>query len=144
MHGAEVFYRLRPVGPTGYGAFLFTRAILEGKPIEVYNYGRMKRDFTYIDDIVDGTVAALDRPVPYEVFNLGNADWVSLMDFIGILEKELGQEAKKDFLPLQPGDVEETSADIEKSRALLGFNPKTPLREGIRRFVKWYRQYYQQ
>ncbi|MBW2285463.1 MAG: NAD-dependent epimerase/dehydratase family protein, partial [Deltaproteobacteria bacterium] len=140
--GLRYFTVYGPWGRPDMALFLFTRAILKGEPIKVYNYGRMKRDFTYIDDIVDGTVAALEKSVPYEVLNLGNADWVSLMDFIGTLEQELGQEAEKNFLPLQPGDVETTSADIEKSKAMLGFSPKTPLKEGIRRFVAWYREYY--
>ena len=103
-------------------------------PINVYNYGDMRRDFTYIDDIVAGTVSAIERPVPYEIFNLGNSDSTSLMDFIGAIESELGQKAEKNMLPMQPGDVAETSADITKSREILGFSPKTPLEEGIQSF----------
>ncbi len=122
--------------------FLFTDAILKKRPIEVYNYGEMKRDFTYIDDVVDGTIKALESPVPFEIFNLGNSDTVGLLDFIGLLEEELGEKAEKKMMPLQPGDVPVTSADIEKSRQVLGFHPKTPLREGIRKFVAWYRAYY--
>jgi UDP-glucuronate 4-epimerase len=122
--------------------FLFTDAILKGKSIDVYNYGKMRRDFTYIDDIVDGTVAALNRPVPYGLFNLGNASSVELMAFIAIVEETLGQEARKNLLPIQPGDVPETSADIETSRIHLGFEPKITLREGIGRFMEWYRKYY--
>jgi UDP-glucuronate 4-epimerase len=140
--GLRYFTVYGPWGRPDMALFLFARAILRGEPITVYNYGRMKRDFTYVDDAVDGTVAALKRPAPYEIFNLGNADWVTLMDFIGILEEELGKTAEKDFQPIQPGDVRETAADIEKSRVLLGFHPKTPLREGIRRFLTWYRDYY--
>ena len=102
----------------------------------------MRRDFTYIDDIVDGTIRAIERPAPYEIFNLGNSDSVALLDFIRIIEEELGQEAEKNMMPLQPGDVPETVADIRRSRELLGFNPRTPLREGIRKFISWYRGYY--
>jgi UDP-glucuronate 4-epimerase len=96
--------------------------------------------FLFTDAILK--IAALKRPVPYEIFNLGNSDSVHLLDFIHILEEELGQEAEKNMMPMQPGDVAETAADIQKSKKLLGFNPKTPLREGIKKFVAWYRQYY--
>jgi len=140
--GLRYFTVYGPWGRPDMALFLFTDAILKEMPINVYNYGRMKRDFTYIDDIVEGTIAALKRPVPYEVFNLGNSDSVHLLDFIRILEEELGQEAEKNMMPMQPGDVAETAADIQKTRKLLGFNPKTPLREGIKEFVAWYRQYY--
>jgi UDP-glucuronate 4-epimerase len=140
--GLRYFTVYGPWGRPDMALFLFTDAILKKMPINVYNYGRMKRDFTYIDDIVEGTIAALKRPVPYEIFNLGNSDSVHLLDFIHILEEELGQEAEKNMMPMQPGDVAETTADIQKSRKLLGFNPKTPLREGIKKFVAWYRQYY--
>jgi UDP-glucuronate 4-epimerase len=122
--------------------FLFTDAILNNRPINVYNYGDMKRDFTYIDDIVSGTIAAIDRPTPYAVYNLGNSNTEHLMTLIEILEKELGREAEKNMMPMQPGDVRQTSADIQKSRDELGFDPKTPLAEGIKNFVKWYRQFY--
>jgi len=122
--------------------FIFTDAILKKRPINVFNHGRMRRDFTYIDDIVDGTIAALERPAPYEIFNLGNSNSVGLLEFISTLEEELGQEAEKKLMPMQPGDVADTAADITKSRKLLGFDPKTPIREGIRKFVAWYRDYY--
>jgi UDP-glucuronate 4-epimerase len=102
----------------------------------------MRRDFTYIDDIVDGTLAALDRPVPFEVFNLGNSEPVDLLVFIGLLEEALGQKAEKRMMPMQPGDVPETFADIQDAKASLGFSPRTPLREGITRFVAWYRSHY--
>jgi UDP-glucuronate 4-epimerase len=140
--GLRYFTVYGPWGRPDMALFLFTDAILKKRPINVYNHGRMKRDFTYIDDIVDGTVSALDKPVPYEVFNLGNSNSVGLMEFIHILEEELGQEAQKIMMPMQPGDVPETAADIRKSRELLGFAPKTPLREGIRKFVEWYKGYY--
>ncbi|MCD6298541.1 MAG: GDP-mannose 4,6-dehydratase [Deltaproteobacteria bacterium] len=140
--GLRYFTVYGPWGRPDMALFLFTKAILTNEPINVYNYGRMKRDFTYIDDIVNGTMAALKRPVPFDVFNLGNSDTVGLLDFIAIVEEELGQTAEKNMMPLQPGDVAETSADIEKSRKLLGFEPKTSLREGIRKFLSWYREHY--
>jgi len=140
--GLRFFTVYGPWGRPDMALFLFTEAILTKKPIDVYNHGNMKRDFTYIDDIVEGTIRALQRPSAYELFNLGNSDSVGLMEFITILEEELGQEAEKNMLPMQPGDVPETCAEIRKSRELLGFEPKTPLREGIRKFVAWYRSYY--
>lgn len=140
--GLRYFTVYGPWGRPDMALFLFTDAILNNRPINVYNYGKMRRDFTYIDDIVEGTVAALDRRVPYEIFNLGNSSSVELMDFIGALEEELGKKAEKNMMPIQPGDVPETSADIEKSRQLLGFSPKTQVKVGIRNFVAWYREYY--
>jgi UDP-glucuronate 4-epimerase len=140
--GLRFFTVYGPWGRPDMALFLFADAILHDRPIEVFNRGRMKRDFTYIDDIVDGTVAALERPFPCELFNLGNANTVELMEFIRIVEEELGREAKKQMLPMQPGDVPETSADVQKARNLLGFEPKTPLREGVRSFLSWYREYY--
>ncbi len=142
--GLRFFTVYGPWGRPDMALFLFTDAILKKRPINVYNYGHMKRDFTYIDDIVDGTIAALKRAVPYEIFNLGNSQSVELLDFIRILEEVLGQEAQKNMMPIQPGDVPETAADIRKSRELLGFDPKTPLEKGIRGFVRWYREYYNQ
>ena len=140
--GLRYFTVYGPWGRPDMALFLFTDAILKGKPIDVYNYGNMKRDFTYIDDIVEGTIAALERPAPYEIFNLGNSNWEPLLKLIRILEEELGQEAEKNMMPMQPGDVMETAADIQKSRELLGFAPKTRLNEGVKRFVAWYRDYY--
>jgi UDP-glucuronate 4-epimerase len=140
--GLRFFTVYGPWGRPDMALFLFTDAILNDRPINVYNYGRMKRDFTYIDDVVEGTIAALEKPFAYEVFNLGNSDPIELMDFIGIIEEELGREAQKNMMPLQPGDVLETSADIGKSKDMLGFSPKTPIREGIKRFLTWYREYY--
>ncbi|MFH1241464.1 MAG: NAD-dependent epimerase [Pseudomonadota bacterium] len=140
--GLRYFTVYGPWGRPDMALFLFTDAILKKSPINVYNNGRMKRDFTYIDDIVEGTIAALRRAVPYEIFNLGNSQSVCLLDFIRTLEEELGEEAQKKMMPIQPGDVPETLADIQKSRELLGFNPKTPLKEGVKRFVAWYREYY--
>ena len=142
LTGLRYFTVYGPWGRPDMALFLFTEAIINGRPIEIYNFGRMKRDFTYIDDIVDGTIAALDNPFKYEIFNLGNSKSVELMKLIEIIEEELGIVAKKKFLPLQPGDVPETYADIEKTKRLLGFNPKTSIRSGIRRFLSWYRGYY--
>ena len=122
--------------------FLFTDAILNDRPIDVYNFGDMQRDFTYIDDIVEGTIAALDRPVSYEVYNIGNSRTEQLMTLIEILEKELGKKAEKNMMPIQPGDVKMTSADIQKTRDQLGFDPKTPIEVGIKKFVEWYREFY--
>jgi UDP-glucuronate 4-epimerase len=140
--GLRFFTVYGPWGRPDMALFLFTDAILNNRPINVYNYGRMKRDFTYVDDVVEGTIAALEKPFAYEVFNLGNSDPIELMDFIGIIEEELGREAQKNLMPLQPGDVLETSADIGKSKDMLGFSPKTPIREGIKKFLAWYREYY--
>ncbi len=140
--GLRYFTVYGPWGRPDMALFLFTDAILNNRPINVFNHGNMRRDFTYIDDIVAGTVSAIERPVPYDIFNLGNADSTALMDFIQVIEAELGRKAEKNMLPMQPGDVAETSADIAKSKEALGFSPKTPLKEGIRAFMTWYREYY--
>jgi UDP-glucuronate 4-epimerase len=140
--GLRYFTVYGPWGRPDMALFLFTDAILNNRPINVYNYGDMKRDFTYIDDIVAGTIAAIDKPAPYEVYNLGNSKTEQLMTLIEILESELGREAEKNMMPMQPGDVKQTSADIQKSRDNLGFDPKTPLEEGIKKFVEWYRPFY--
>jgi UDP-glucuronate 4-epimerase len=142
LTGLRYFTVYGPWGRPDMALFLFTEAIINGRPIEIYNFGKMKRDFTYIDDIVEGTIAALDNPFKYEIFNLGNSKSVELMTLIEIIEEELGIVAKKRFLPLQPGDVPETYADIEKTKRLLGFSPKTSIRSGIRSFLSWYRRYY--
>src|SRR3954471_20242797 len=131
--GLRFFTVYGPWGRPDMAAFLFTRAILAGQPIKVFNEGRMARDFTYIDDIVAGTIAAHDRPptaaegVPHRIYNLGNHRPEKLLDFIAVLERELGRTAEKQFLPLQPGDVPESFADIEASRRDLGFEPKTTI-----------------
>jgi len=142
LTGLRYFTVYGPWGRPDMALFLFTEAILNGTPIEIYNFGRMKRDFTYIDDIVDGTIAALNTPFKYEIFNLGNSETVELMQLIETIEEELGITAAKNFMPLQPGDVPETYADIEKTQRLLGFSPKTSIRSGIRKFLSWYRSYY--
>jgi UDP-glucuronate 4-epimerase len=122
--------------------FIFTKAILSGRPIEVYNYGEMKRDFTYIDDIVQGVLASLDRPVPYAIYNLGNSRTVDLLYFIECIEKALGKKAEKKLQPMQPGDVAETYADISESKTNLGFLPATGIEEGIEHFIHWYLSFY--
>lgn len=142
LTGLRLFTVYGPWGRPDMALFIFTKAILEGMPIQVFNHGKMQRDFTYIDDIVAGILASVDKPFGWEVFNLGNSNTVELMEFIFALEEHLGMEAKKEFLPMQPGDVQETAADITKSREMLGFDPKTDIREGIGRFVEWYREYY--
>ena len=142
LTGLRYFTVYGPWGRPDMALSIFTNSILNGKPIDIYNYGKMKRDFTYIDDIVDGTISALDSPFKYEIFNLGNSNTIELMELIKILEEELGIEAKKNFLPLQPGDVPETYADIKKARKMLGFSPKTSIKTGINKFLAWYCDYY--
>ena len=142
LTGLRYFTVYGPWGRPDMALFLFTKSILDGKPIDIYNFGRMKRDFTYIDDIVDGTISALNSPFRYEIFNLGNSKAVELMELVKIVQEELGLEVEKNFLPLQAGDVPETYANIEKTRRMLSFNPKTSLRTGIRKFLTWYRDYY--
>jgi len=144
--GLRFFTVYGPWGRPDMAAYLFTRAILAGEPIKVFNEGRMARDFTYIDDIVAGTIAAHDRApagqVPHRVYNLGNHRPEKLLDFIAVLERALGRTAIKVLLPLQPGDVPESFADIEASRRDLGFEPKTTIEEGLARFVEWYKRYH--
>lgn len=137
--------------------FLFTKAILADEPIKVFNHGDMMRDFTYIDDIVEGVVRVMQKPpcspissqsgevsavVPYQLFNIGNNSPVQLLTYIEELELALGKSAQKVFLPMQLGDVPRTMADIEQLESFVGFKPKTPLAEGIKKFVAWYKQYY--
>lgn len=140
--GLRFFTVYGPWGRPDMALFKFTKAILEGKEIEVYNHARMKRDFTYIEDIVAGVLAALDKEYDCEVFNLGNSQPVELSYFIECLEKKLGRAARKKMLPMQPGDVEATYADIEYSTDWLGFLPKTSIEKGISEFVDWYLSYY--
>jgi UDP-glucuronate 4-epimerase len=158
--GLRFFTVYGPWGRPDMALFLFTRAILADKPIQVFNHGKMQRDFTYIDDIVEGVVRIMERiPVPdpawhgdspdpgssyarYRIYNIGNNHPVSLTDFIVAIEKALGKKAKKDFLPMQPGDVPATYADIDDLIRDAGFKPATPLEEGIARFIQWYREYY--
>lgn len=133
-----------PWGRPDMALFKFTNAMLRGEPIEVYNNGAHRRDFTYVNDIVDGFVRALQRPLHYEIINLGNNAPVDLMEYISVLEHELGVSAEKKMLPMQEGDVKETFADISKARELLGYEPKTNVEEGVKHFVEWYRNFYAQ
>ena len=143
--GLRFFTVYGPWGRPDMAAFLFTRAILAGNPIQVFNGGRMMRDFTYVDDIIDGVLGVLDHPAragEARIFNIGDNRPVALMDMIGAIETALGREAKKDFLPMQLGDVPATFADVSRLQALCGYQPKVMLEEGIPRFVDWYRAYY--
>ncbi len=159
--GLRFFTVYGPWGRPDMAAFLFTRAILAGEPIRVFNHGQMKRDFTYIDDIVEGVVRVMAVPpqpnrewtgntpdpgtslAPYRVYNIGNNRPVKLLDFIKTLENCLGMEARKELEAMQPGDVPETYADIDDLVRDFGFSPKTPLETGLANFVAWYRHYYQ-
>ncbi|HEX4078601.1 MAG TPA: NAD-dependent epimerase/dehydratase family protein [Rhizomicrobium sp.] len=144
--GLRFFTVYGPWGRPDMALFIFTRAILAGEPIRVFNHGEMWRDFTYIDDVVNGVLRALDHPPaavpPHVLYNLGNHRSEKLMEFIAVLETALGIKAQIRLEPLQPGDVPATYADIETSRRDLGFEPSTPIGEGIPRFVHWYRQHY--
>ncbi|MBX3608549.1 MAG: NAD-dependent epimerase [Hydrogenophaga sp.] len=148
--GLRFFTVYGPWGRPDMAYFSFTKAVLEGRTIDVFNHGDMKRDFTYIDDIVEGVVRVLDKPAtpstpegaPHRVFNIGNHDPVQLMDFIACIEKATGREATKRLLPMQPGDVPATYASTRALHDWVGFAPATPLAEGIDRFVAWYRAYY--
>jgi UDP-glucuronate 4-epimerase len=158
--GLRFFTVYGPWGRPDMALFRFTRGILQDEPIEVYNYGKMIRDFTYIDDIVEGVVRVADAVAapdpawsgdtpdparsfaPYRIFNIGNNRPVPLLDFIGALEEALGRKARMTLLPIQPGDVPSTMADVSELEAAVGFRPTTTIREGIGRFVDWYRHYY--
>ena len=140
--GLRFFTVYGPWGRPDMALFKFTKAILAGTPIDVYNHGNMERDFTYIDDIVAGTVAALDSGLQCEIFNLGNNNPVKLKYFISVIEKALGKTAQKNLLPLQPGDVPRTCADISKAKQMLNWEPKVKIEEGIEKFIEWYRDYY--
>lgn len=146
LTGLRFFTVYGPWGRPDMAPMLFSKAICEGKPIRVFNDGQMWRDFTYIDDIVTGVVAALDRPpagpVAHRVFNLGNSRSERLGDFIATLESALGRKAVMQFEPMQPGDVEKTYADIDATTAALGYRPTTPISLGVPRFVEWYREFY--
>jgi UDP-glucuronate 4-epimerase len=146
--GLRYFTVYGPWGRPDMAAYLFTKAILAGEPIKVFNEGRMARDFTYIDDIVAGTIAAHERlpaadsQALHRVYNLGNHRPEKLTDFIAVVERALGRKARRVLLPLQPGDVPESFADIEASRRDLGFDPKTTIETGIARFVEWYKEFH--
>ena len=158
--GLRFFTVYGPWGRPDMALFIFTKAILEGKPIEVFNQGQMKRDFTYVDDIVEGIIRTLDHPAkanpnwsgdkpdpgtssaPARIYNIGNHQPVELLHFIEVLEKALGKKAEKKLMPLQPGDVPATYADIDDLTHDVGFKPTTSIEVGIPRFVKWYREFY--
>ena len=158
--GLRFFTVYGPWGRPDMALFLFTRAILAGTPIDVFNHGRMRRDFTYIDDIVRGVVRVADRvaepdpawdaaapdpgtsPAPYRVYNIGNHTPVELDRFITLIEEALGRKAIRRLLPMQPGDVPATCADVDDLRRDVGFAPATPLETGVARFIAWYREYY--
>ncbi len=140
--GLRFFTVYGPYGRPDMAYFSFTKAILAREAIKVFNNGKMKRDFTYIDDIVSGTISAIDRPFRYEVFNLGNNRPENLEQFISMIEEKLGVKAVKEYLPMQPGDVPVTYADIEHSTEKLGYEPGTSLQEGMGKFINWYREHY--
>jgi len=158
--GLRLFTVYGPWGRPDMSLFMFTRNILEGKPIDVFNYGNHRRDFTYIDDIVEGVIRVIDRPAqanaawggetpdpatsfaPYRLYNIGNNNPVHLLMFIETLEKCLGKEAIKNFLPMQPGDVPDTYADVSDLEHELGYKPTTLLEDGVRNFVEWYKDFY--
>lgn len=158
--GLRFFTVYGPWGRPDMALFKFTKNILNNQPIDIYNHGHMVRDFTYVDDIIEGVVRTLDQVAepnpnwsgnnpdpatslaPYRMYNIGNNQPVALMDFITALEKSIGKEAIKRYLPMQPGDVPMTYADTELLAEAVGFKPHTPVQEGIDRFVKWYREYY--
>ena len=158
--GLRFFTVYGPWGRPDMALFLFTKAILEGKPIDVFNYGNHRRDFTYIDDIVEGVIRTLDKvaqpnpqwsgdspdsatsKAPYRLYNIGSNSPVELLRYIEVLEDCLGKKAEKNLLPMQPGDVPETFADVESLSAVTGFEPKTSIEEGLSRFVDWFRTYY--
>lgn len=140
--GLRFFTVYGPFGRPDMALFKFTKAIAAGETIDVYNFGKMERDFTYIEDIVSGITACLDKPFRYEVFNLGNNRPSDLEYFISLIEKELGKNAEKNYLPMQPGDVPRTFADIDHSKELLGYEPRTSLDVGVKKFIDWYKEYY--
>ncbi|MBI2050297.1 MAG: SDR family NAD(P)-dependent oxidoreductase [Parcubacteria group bacterium] len=143
MTALRFFTVYGPWGRPDMAYFKWTQAITKGEPIDVYNNGNMKRDFTYIDDIVAGTLAVIDNPKPYEIYNLGNHASEELGAMIGLIERELKKQAQKNLLPMQAGDFLENFADITKAKRDLDFEPKTRLEEGIKKFVAWYKEYYQ-
>ena len=158
--GLRFFTVYGPWGRPDMALFLFTKAILEDKPIDVFNHGKMRRDFTYVDDIVEGIIRVIDHPptgnpdwtgkkpdpscskAPYKVYNIGNSSPVELMDFIEAIEKALGKEAQKNMLPIQPGDVPATWADVTDLVEDLNYQPNTSIQDGVERFIAWYKEFY--
>lgn len=141
--GLRFFTVYGPWGRPDMAMWLFAEAIKAGKPIKVFNHGDMRRDFTFIDDIINGLCGALfaEGLEKYEIFNLGNHKTENLMDMIGLIENEMGKEAEKEMLPIQPGDVKETYADVEKAHEKLGYSPKTSIEDGIPAFISWFKEY---
>jgi UDP-glucuronate 4-epimerase len=154
--GLRFFTVYGPWGRPDMSPFLFADAIINNRPIKVFNHGDMLRDFTYIDDIVEGIIRVLDKPplkqsmsstsagAPYRLFNIGNNQPEKLMDFIGLLENAIGKTSQKEYLPMQAGDVKATYADTSALDAWVGFKPNTPLKAGVEKFVVWYKNYYKQ
>jgi UDP-glucuronate 4-epimerase len=140
--GLRYFTVYGPWGRPDMSAMIFARAIVEGKPIPVFNHGDMQRDFTYVDDIVEGTLRVLDKPASYAIYNIGNHQPVRLLDYIATLERVLGKKAIVDMQPMQPGDVKSTYADTRALNQAVGFAPSTPLESGLARFAEWFRSYY--
>jgi len=140
--GLRYFTVYGPWGRPDMSPSLFARAIMDEKPIQVFNHGQMQRDFTYIDDIVEGTLRVLDRPARYAVYNIGNHQPVALLDYIAAMEAALGKKAQLEMKPMQPGDVKATYADTTALRDAVGFAPSTPLETGLQRFAAWFKQYY--
>ena len=140
--GLRYFTVYGPWGRPDMSPMLFARAILDDKPISVFNHGDMQRDFTYVDDIVEGTLRVLDHPQRYAVYNIGNHQPVALLDYIAELERALGKKARLEMKPMQPGDVKATYADTTALERAVGFAPSTPLAQGLQRFAAWFRQYY--
>ena len=158
--GLRFFTVYGPWGRPDMALFIFTKAILEGNPIQVFNFGKMQRDFTYIDDIAEGVIRVLDRPAladgtfqsdqpdpsrssaPYQIYNIGNHKPVELLHLIEVLENCIGKKAEKIMLPIQPGDVQATYADVDDLDRDIGFRPATPIDVGVSRFVQWYQDFY--
>lgn len=147
--GLRFFTVYGPWGRPDMALFIFTKAICEGKKIPVFNNGEMKRDFTYIDDIVSGVIGVLKNPpkeengqAPQRVLNIGNTQCEKLMDFVALIEQELGKKAEIDFKPMQDGDVPETYADVTETTELTGYKPTTSIREGVPKFIAWYKEFY--
>jgi len=141
--GLRFFTVYGPWGRPDMALFLFTDKILNDEPIDVYNYGEMRRSFTYIDDIINGVISSLKTPFKYEIFNLGNDQSSSLMQYIETIEKHVGKVAEKNMMPIQPGDVPQTIADLKHSKELLNFQPQTDIDTGIKNFIEWFKSYYQ-
>jgi UDP-glucuronate 4-epimerase len=139
--GLRYFTVYGPWGRPDMSPMLFARAIMEGKPIQVFNHGDMQRDFTYVDDAVEATLRVLDKPTKYAIYNVGNHQPVGLLDYIAALERALGKKAKLEMKPMQPGDVKATYADTRALEKAVGFAPSTPLEAGLARFAEWFRSY---